>query len=667
MATFSPGDIRNICLVGHGDAGKTTLADWLLAATGAVQRQGNIKEKTSIFDFDDLEKDKQHTIESAVARCEHDGKVLNVIDTPGYPDFVGDAIGGLVAADSAVVCVSAVGAVQVNTRRTMEVAESLDRARMIVITKCDHQEADLDKVMASVREWFGDRCVPVNMTEGFGAKLTGIVDVMGATEGDAKAYYDAFVEAAVEADDDAMTKYLEGEELSQDELDALLPKAVTSGTVIPVVFTSAEKELGMDQFLATITRLLPGADVISRSYGDGDAPMTADGPFIGHVFKITIDKHVGKVSYVRAVSGTLNPGDNFQIVDGSRKERVGHIMTPFGKDMNQVESASVGEIVTLTKLDALKISQTMTTGDGDDKLASLPLPRPMAQLAVRPASRADETKISEALTKLSDEIPTFETHREASTRELIASASSQLQLDVAFRRLKDRYGIEVETSPARVPYRECVTVEAKGHYRHKKQSGGRGQFGEVYLTVSPGEAGSGLTFEWNVVGGSIPTNFGPAIEKGVREKMGLGVIAGYQIEDIKVSVTDGKFHDVDSSEAAFKIAGGRAFAEAVSNARPVLLEPMVEAEIVVPSASMGDISADLNTRRGRIMGMEAKGPFQVIQAAAPKSEMAEYARILTSLTSGEGSFTYEETEYEQVPANVQADIVAQFKPQDDDD
>jgi elongation factor G len=363
----------------------------------------------------------------------------------------------------------------------------------------------------------------------------------------------------------------------------------------------------------------------------------------------------------------MNNGDHFYCSRGGRKEKIGNLNLAFGKDLQHIDSATAGHVVALTKLDGLHIGDTLTLENDALQLAPVPYPTPMAQLAVRPVSRADETKISEGLRKLAEESPTFTVIRDAMTNEQVASGASSLHLDICFRRLKDRYGIEVETSVARVPYRECITKPSDGHYRHKKQSGGRGQFGEVFLKVLPAPAGSGLVFNWDIVGGSIPSNFRPAIEKGIREKMGQGVIAGYPILDITVSVYDGKFHDVDSSEAAFKIAGGRAFSEGVLAAKPVLLEPMVDAEIVVPSDNLGDISGDLNTRRGRINGMEGKGTFQVIRAVAPKAEMAEYPRILTSLTSGEGSFSFEECGYEQVPANVQAQIVAAYKPHAEDD
>lgn len=672
-------DIRNVCLVGHADAGKTTLADHLLFKCGAVSRLGSVKDKSSVFDFDELEKEKQHSIDSALAHCEWQGKRINLIDTPGYPDFVGDAITAISAVDGVFVCVNAANGVQVNTRRVFDAAQAAGRATGIIVTKCDSADADVDGVLADVREWFGDKCHPVTIPDGFGAGFEGTRRILKDKGGDSeqgKQFYEEFIESAVVADDDVMAAYLEGEEIDAAEIRRCVILATNGGLCVPIIFTSMEKGIGLEDVLDTIVDLFPSPHSATaraswetaECEGDGE-PLVIDesGPFYGRIFKVQVDRHVGKISFMRVLTGTVSAGDQFHNASGRRKEKIGNLVEVMGKDHSPVDSASAGDIVALTKIDTVGVGDTLSSEDTPRFLKPIPIPTPMASLAVRPASRNDETKIGEALNKLAAEMPTFTVHRDATTSELIASGMTQLQLDMAFKRLKERYGIDVETSPARIPYRETITAPAEGHYRHKKQSGGRGQFGEVFLRVKPGEPGTGLAYNWDIVGGKIPSNFAPAIEKGIREKMSGGVIAGYPIYDIDVSVYEGKFHDVDSSEAAFKIAGGRAFADAVQKARPALLEPIVEAEISVPSDNMGDVSGDLNTRRGRIHGMDAKGSFQVIKAVVPRAEMSDYTRILTSITSGEGSFSYEEIGYEQVPPNVQADIVAAFKPQDEDD
>lgn len=676
---YSSRDIRNIVLVGHGDCGKTTLADSLLFKAKAVSRKGTVKEKTSVFDFDDLEKEKHHSLDSAIAHLEWKGKLINIIDTPGYPDFLGETIGPMAAADAVLVCVNAHHGVQVNTRRVWDLAGKMGKARMIVVTKCDIHDAEFAEVYDGVREAFGKRCLPVNLPFGFGTEFRSTYDVLaekGGTEKASKEIWNQIVENSVEADDEAMAQYLDGKPIADDAMLVVMEKATIKGILIPMIFVSAEKGLGEENLLDAIVRLAPAPVDLDpvETYSDKAATSNAlaikraeNSPFFGQVFKVHIDKHVGKVAYVRVLTGTIKNGDTIHTAAHAKKEKVGHLMTPMGKDLSPVESAGPGGIVAITKMDWLNAGETVTSEEAPRFLAPLAFPTPMAQVAVRPKSRADEAKISDALHKLSDEYQTFTTNREAATHELIASGLSNLHLDIMFRRLKDRFGIEVETSPARIPYRECITQKAEGHYRHKKQTGGRGQFGEVYLRVSPGEPGDGLKYEWDVVGGTIPSNFRPAIEKGIVEKMSHGVIAGYAIVDIKVSVYEGKYHDVDSSEAAFKIAGGRAFAEAVKAARPMLLEPMVEAEIVVPTAAMGDVSGDLNSRRGHIVGMESLGNWQVIKARIPRAEIQDYARVLTSLTSGEGSYSYRETGYEQVPANVQAQIMAQFKPKEEEE
>ncbi|MCB9833235.1 MAG: elongation factor G [Planctomycetes bacterium] len=674
-----PNKIKNVCIVGHGDSGKTTLADALLFEAKAVPRRGSVKEKTSVFDFDDLEKEQGHSIDSAVARCVWDEREINIIDTPGYPDYIGEAYGAMAACEGVIVCVNAHTGVQVNTRRTMALAEKLGRARMIVVTKCDLQDIDLDKLILDIQSWFGECCIPVTWPAAVGdgfAEPHRILKNHGGDSPREQEYYQNFVESAVEVYDDIMTRYLEGEEICKEDLKRCFIKAVLDGKLVPILFTSMEKNIGAHDVLDAIVDFFPNTAYRGKEkvYEDractqvkGEVEISFDAPFLGQVFKLQIDRHVGKIAYVKIVTGHIHAGDFFYHAEGGRKEKMGHILLPMGKDQVTGDDAVAGEIVTLTKIDSLHIGDTIASYEHSGYLGKISFPKPMASVAVRPKSRSDETKISEALHKLDEEIPTFSVHRDPITNEAIASGMSSLHLNVIFRRLHDRYGIDVDLAPARIPYREAITTPADGHYRHKKQTGGRGQFGEVYLSVRPAEPGSGLEFEWKIVGGSIPTNFAPAIEKGIREKMIHGVIAGYPIHDIHVTVTDGKFHDVDSSEAAFKIAGGRAFADAVHKARPVLLEPMVDAEIVVPSDYMGDITGDLNTRRGRIQGMDAKGSMQVIRAHVPKSEMAEYPRVITSLTSGEGSFSYDEAGYEQVPGNVQQEIIAAFKPREEEE
>ena len=655
MPKHSTTQLRNVALVGHGDAGKTTLADHLLAKTGAVSRAGSVKEKTSMFDFDDTEKDRGHSIDSAVAHTSHDGCEINLIDCPGYPDFVGESVGAYNSADLVLVCVNASAGVQVNTKRTWYLGQGGKRARAIVVTKCDQMEGKLAEVLAGIRSTFGDRCIPWHAPDEVGD------------------FSEAWTEAVVEVDEDLMMRYLEGEPVSDEELARVAGPAIAKGTVVPVIFTSAETDSGLDTLLQFITELGPTPEAAARKLakdGGDDAEEIAadpDGSFVGVVWKVQVDKHVGKIGHVRVLRGSLKAGETIINVRVNNKEKTGHIFRVNGKEQGEIDSGIAGDLVVLLKIDSLRVGDTLIAQDVGKSVQLIEGPKPMYSLAVFPEKRGDEAKIAEGLGKLAEESFTFDSHHVVETGEHCISGMSQLHLDIVLRRLKERMNLDVKTEKPKVPYKECVTGSAKGHYRHKKQSGGRGQFAEVYLEVAAGEPGSGLTYEWAIFGGAIPKNFEPAIEKGVREKMTSGIIAGFPIDDVIVKVTDGKYHDVDSSEAAFKMAGGRAFAEAVKAAKPSILEPIVSLEITIPGQYMGDVSGDLNTRRGRIQGMDQEGDDQVIRAEMPLAEAAEYARALTSITSGEGAFTMDPSHYEAVPGNIQSELVAGFKPTGDED
>lgn len=654
MAHVDPRFVRTVTLVGHGDSGKTTLADRLLAETRAVKRAGSVRDKSSVFDYEEIEKQIQHSIDAAAGHFLHRDHLVQIVDTPGYPDFIGEAVAGYNAADLVLVCVNAHAGVQVNTRRTWLLGRGTGRARAIVVTKCDQERGNLAKVLDGIRSVFGKRCIPWR------------------APGEVGDFKDAWTEAVVEVNDELMMRYLEGGAISDAELAEVAAPALAKGTVVPVIFTSSESGEGIDTLLDFIVELGPSPLTATRTLlgGDGDAEVihgTAEGPLRAVVWKVLSDKHVGKIGYLRILTGTLKPGDTVVNPRVDRKEKVSHLYRRQGKEEVEIPSAGPGDIVIVHKVDSLHAGDSLVSGQDSRMVGIIRGPEPMYRLSVHPAKRGEEAKIAEGLAKLADESLTFKSYRDPATHEHVIAGISQLHLETMLKRLKERMGLEVETSTPKVPYKESITAKAEGHYRHKKQSGGRGQFAEVFLHVEPAEPGAGLVYEWNIFGGSIPRNFEPAIEKGVRERMVSGVIAGQPIHDIKVSVNDGKFHDVDSSEAAFKIAGGRAFAEAVGKARPNILEPIVKLEITIPGEYMGDVSGDLNTRRGRIQGMEQDGEFQIIIAEMPLAEAAEYSRALTSITSGEGSFTVQPSHYEPVPGNVQQELIAAFKPKADED
>ncbi len=657
MSTSALQDVRNVAIVGHGDSGKTSLADRLLFVAGAVARAGSVREKTSHFDYEVDEKERGHSISVAVGHCEWKGKAIRLVDTPGYPDFLGDAVLGINGTDCALLCVNAHSGVMVNTKKLWRLLESAKRPVAIVVTKCDQEPGKLPEVYAKIRTAFGERCLAWRAPAQVPAQPS------------------AWIEAVVEADDEAMMKYLESGGVEPGALAGLEATAFAKRLVFPVLFVSSEKNEGTKDVLDFLAELAPSPLSVKRRVYPRDRPeetgalmaATKEAPFLGFVWKIQTDKHVGKIAQIRVIQGVLKPGDTITNLRADKKEKCHHIFHAQGKEQQMIDQALPGDLIVLTKLDSLHVGDTLSAHPGDLQVELIPIPRPMYSLAVLPKARGDEAKISEALARIADECPTFHPYREPLTHEQLVAGMSQLHLDLMLRRVRDRYGVEVVTHKPKIPYREFVTGTAEGHYRHKKQSGGRGQFAEVHLAVLPGEPNEGLKWSWDIFGGSVPRNFEPAIEKGVREKMQSGVVAGFPLLDVKVSIRDGKYHDVDSSEAAFKIAGGRAFLEAVHKARPIVLEPMMRLTITIPSHFMGDVSGDLNTRRGRIVGMSQEGDDQVLSAEMPMAEASEYARALTALTSGEGSFTMESSHYDPVPASVQAQLVAAHQPKHDDD
>jgi elongation factor G len=658
MSKYPAADLRNVVLIGHGDAGKTTLAEHLLFKMGATSRLGSVKEKTSTFDYEPDEKERGHSIDCAVAHGTWKGKEINLIDCPGYPDFFGEVITGVSAGDLALVCVNANAGILVGTRRSWMAADARGRAKAVVVTKCDLVDgAKLAAVLRDVRAAFGDRCLPYRAPKDLGD------------------FKQAWTDASVESDDALMMRYLEGESITEAELLQGARTSVAKGRIVPVVFTSGEKSTGIEDVLDLIVELGPSpVDVPRRLVSQSDPNAEPElikpdpaAPLVGVVYKVQIDKHVGRMVHARILMGTLKTGDYFHSLPSGRKEKVGHLFRPMGKEHQPIDSAGPGDLVILTKVESLRLGDTLAAQPGSMLAIRGRFPRPMFGLAIRPKGRGEEVKVSEALHKLGEESATFHTSREQATGELVASGLSPLHVDIQLKRLRDRFGIDVETSRPKVPYKETISSGADGHYRHKKQSGGRGQFAEVFLKVAPVEPGTGLDYKWAIFGGTIPRNFEPAIEKGVREVMARGVIAGYPLEDVQVTIVDGKYHEVDSSDAAFKIAGARAFKDAIVKARPSILEPIMNLEVTVPSDCMGDISGDLNTRRARIRGMDQAGDLQVIQAEIPLSEAQEYARILTSLTSGRGSYTLEPSRYDVVPRDVQQTIVAAYKPHEEED
>ena len=681
MASVAPDRIRNVAVTGHGGSGKTTLVETLLHLVGATTRLGKVDDGTSILDTDPEEHKRRITINMALASFTHEGTKINLLDTPGFADFAGDQHAALRVADAALVVVDGSAGIQVGTQSVWDELEAAKTPRIVVVGRLDRDNADFDAVMKALREAYGIKVVPLHVPVGahqdisatidllHGQLLKGPKDPIGELPESEKVrvgdYQRQLVEAIVETNEDLMNRYLEGTELKYEELRDALHAAVRAGEVVPVVASSATKRAGFAGLLSAIVQMLPspaetGAVVGTDSGGNEIArKVSADEKLSAFVFKTLADPFVGKLSYVRVYSGTLH--HNTPVYDATKKEaeRVGQIFFLRGKEQELAEAVTAGDICAIPKLAASNTNSTLTDKDAPIELAPISFPDPSFSVAIEPSSKADLDKLGTALHKLIDEDPTLHVRRDDATHETILSAVGESAIEVAVHHLKDKFGVQVDTRTPRVPYRESIRAKASAQGRYKRQTGGHGQFGDAWLEIEPLPPGSGVVYATRVVGGSVPKNFFPAVEKGVREQAEKGVIAGYPLSDFKATLFDGSFHSVDSSEMSFKIAGSLALQNCVKEAQPYLLEPIVDLEVLVPEDQMGDVLSDLNSRRGRVLGMEsAGGGHQRIKAHVPMAETFRYATDLRSMTGGRGSFTSKFLAYEQCPAHIAEKVVA---------
>jgi elongation factor G len=680
--TYHVHEIRNVALAGHGASGKTSLADALLFASGATSKKGSVDDGTSLLDIDEEEKRRHFTIDCHVGHLAWTGKQVHLIDTPGYPDFIGNALGALAAVENVVVAVSGPSGIEVNTRRLFQEAGRLGLGRFIVVTKMDADNVDYRSDLAAIRETFGTFCVPFNVPVGQGSNFAGVIDVIQSHDEDPALCplapteaYRMVVEQIVELDEDLMMRYLDGGSVEPDELRRAAHDAIAQGKLVPVICVCTRKDRGLRELLDLISICgLSPADVhrFGTRGNDADGPKeeilpAEEGTLVAQVFKTVNDQFMGKLSYLRILSGRLSAETTLVNLRSGKTAKAGHIYVLQGKQQEEVSEAIAGDIVAIAKFDDLHASDTVSNVGGNTAVSQLrarpiQFPMPMVPRAVQPKARDDEAKISAGLAKIADEDPTFSIRRDAQTHELVISGMSDLHLDVIQQRLKNRHKVEMNTHVPHVPYLETILGDADANHRHKKQTGGRGQFGEVHLRVRSRERGQGFSFVNAVKGGTIPNQFIPAVEKGIREQLDRGVISGHQVVDIEAEVYFGKDHAVDSSEQAFKTAGATAFRKAFEQATPVLLEPIVAIEVTIPGEKFGDISADLSTRRGHITGMDSvSGNLQVIRAEVPLAEVLTYASQLKSMTGGQGSFTMDFKSHDPVPANVQAQIVDRYK------
>ncbi len=693
MSTHQVENVRNIALVGHGTVGKTSLADRILFKEGVNSRAGSPAEGTSLLDTDEDEKARKHTIASAICHVDHQGKRVNIIDCPGMPDFVGQVYGSVQSVETALITISAPAGIEVNSRKAFRNAEAAGKARFVAINKCDGDNIDFTGLIYSLREQFGTACVLMNLPMGLGSQFSGVISVLNPPENiptnlpwplqDAQ---QQLLDAAVEADEELLLRYLEGEKLSVDELTIAIRKSIVLGTLIPVFCMSVKTDLGVAELIDGIAAFAPSpVDLpctMTNEHGPVHMQVQANAPLVAQVFKTRIDPFIGRMSYLRIYSGSLHKDETVRLERTGKNIKLHQLLEMQGAHHDTIAHAGPGDIVVAVKVDELRIGDTITQGAIGVVLPQIYFPKPMIGLAVEPKSQADQVKISGALHKIEDEDPTFEVRREAQTHEMVIQGMSELHLQLVQQRLHSREKVDVVTHRPKVPYREAVLGIAEGSYRHKKQSGGSGQFAEVHLRISPCpqnvvpeeyftrenfpslrsyhyDADLNYCFVDRVTGGTVPNQFIPAVEKGVRERMVKGVLAGNQVQDVVVELFFGKDHPVDSNETAFRMAGSHCFREVFRQAQPTLLEPVVSMEITIPSENIGDITSDLNTRRGRMEGMdEGTGGFTVLHAKAPLSEVMTYARALSGLTAGQGAFTLEFSHYEMVPGNEQSKIIA---------
>lgn len=675
MPSYTTADIRNVLFAGHGGSGKTTLVDSLLFASGAVNRKASVVDGNSFSDFEKEEKEHKHSIYSSILHCEHLGKRINIIDAPGSPDLIGGALSVMPAVETVVIVVSAVSGIEVVTRRMFEAARERNLPRAIVINKIDAPDVNLESLVERIRETFGHECLPINLPTGNAkAVVQTLMNKSGESDfGSVADAHTAILDQIVEMDEALMETYLGGEEPDAASLHAPFERAMGQGHLIPILFADAKAGVGVKELLDAIANHFPSPDegnLLPFVVGEGteEKPFKYSNdpnkPLLVHVFKVTTDPFVGKLAVFRIHQGKCS-GQTQVFIGGSKKGiKLGHVFNLQGKEHKEAQQIIAGDIGAVAKIEEIHTNAVLTDDHSLDgvRLKLMPMPTPMYGLAITPKARGDEGKISQMLQKLAEEDQTFKWATDRQTHEVVIHGLGELHLRLALERMKNR-GLQVDTKPPKIAYRETITMNAEGHHRHKKQTGGAGQFGEVFLKVEPMERGSGFEFANEVFGGAIPGQFIPAVEKGVREVLDTGAIAGYPLQDVKVIVCDGKHHPVDSKEVAFKTAGKYAFIDAIKKAKPVLLEPIVNMEVTVPEDKVGTITGDLSGKRGRIQGQDfVAGGMAVVKAQAPLAEVMQYQSQLKSVTGGQGSFAMEFSHYEPVPPQVQQLIAAQYKP-----
>ena len=687
MKQYNLQDIRNVGLVGHGGSGKTSVAEAFLFLSGANDRLGKVGDTSSVMDYDPDEIQRGNSVNASVAFYEWDKKKINLIDTPGDSNFIADTPASLRVVDGVVVVISAVDGVQFYTEKVWHWATEQSLPKIVFINKLDQEQADIASTLESIKRKFKVNPLCVHVPLGVGGSFSGVVDLLTnkshtyqkdgsgknkiesipvAMTEEVESTFAELTECVAEVDDELTENYLENGELSDQEFNTGLKKGLREGKLLPVFFGSATQNIGIDLLMNAIVEYLPSPDqrvpVLGKNPTDGsEEPCEADpkAKLSALVFKTVADPYAGKLTLFRVFSGVLKSDSSAYNVTQDITERVGQVYLLQGKKQVSVPEISAGDIGAVAKLKFCTTSDSISSESHPIQFETISFPKPVLTKALIPKTRADEEKISNALKRLSEEDPTLTVERKAESHELLISGMGQVHLDVNLERMKRRFGVEVDVKTPKVPYRETIRGSTKVQGRHKKQSGGRGQFGDTWIEISPLEKGGGFIFEDNIVGGAIPKTYIPAVEKGIQEAMKGGVIAGYPMVDVKIRLYDGSFHDVDSSEIAFKIAGSIGFKKGVPECKPILLEPIMIMDIVVPSEFVGDIMGDLNSKRGKVLGIDADDVNQSIRAQVPMAEVLNYAADINSMTSGKGVFSMEFDHYDDVPGQLKAKIIEQ--------
>jgi elongation factor G len=688
MPRKPPDRVRNVALVGHRGSGKTSLAEAILFESGVVNRLGRVDDGTTACDFEDDEHERGMSIGAAVTSFVHDGRKVNMIDTPGEPSFVAEALAALRVVDAAVVVVNGVMGVEVHTDRLWRRADEEGLPRLVFVNMLDRERADFFRTLESLKGAFGPHVVATEIPIGSEHEVRGVIDLIDMTafgyEGEgrgnskqieipdelreqAEEYREKLMDEVAENSDELMERYLEGEDISHDEVVGALKKGVTEGHLFPVTCGVATRNLGTNRLLEALVEDLPSpamrGPVAALRGEDESVEIEPDesGELLAYVFKTTADPYTGRINMLRVYSGALSSDSQVYNASRRQKERVGQLSAPQGKEMVAIDELGPGDIGAVAKLRETRAGDVLAEGDTDVRFPPLDLPAPVMAFAYEATSKDNEEKAAAAIRRLSEEDPTLDVHRDSETGEQIIAGLSQIHVEVIVDRMKRRFGAEIELHPPRVPYLETIRHSAKAHGRYKKQTGGRGQFGDCHIEIEPTEQGTGFEFVNAIKGGVIPNSFIPAVEKGIVEAMAGGVLAGYPVKDVKVRLFDGQHHSVDSSEMAFKIAGSMAFKQAAAEAEPYLLEPIVEMTIAVPEDVVGDVIGDLNSRRGRPLGMEPKGTATEIKAEVPLAEVLDYAPDLRAITGGRGDYTLEFLRYEEVPGHIAQKVVAEAR------